>query len=124
MLRKSVDQLYLRVQDLESRPPDVSQMEARMSHNVEVYVAEHIHALEQKVMHIIDGQGKDIASDFSELERKVSDLKDLVQSGFQETSHALLRLNDGEKHQRGSVAAGSFDYLEEQVNVSESMVKG
>ena len=89
-----------------------------MSHNVEVYVAEHVQALEQRIMHIIDGQGKDIASDFSELERKVSELKDLVQSGFQETSHALLRLNDGDRHQRGSVAAGSLDYLEEQVSVS------
>jgi len=36
-------------------------------------------------MHIIDGQGKDIASDFSELERKVSELRDLVRNGLNET---------------------------------------
>jgi|LauGreDrversion4_2_1035121.scaffolds.fasta_scaffold186550_1 hypothetical protein len=33
-------------------------------------------------METIDGQGKDIASDFTELERKVTELRELVQSGF------------------------------------------
>jgi hypothetical protein len=68
-------------------------------------------------MHIIDGQGKDIASDFSDLERKVSELKELVRNGFQETSSALLRLNDGDHQRKGSVPVGSLDFLEEQFNV-------
>ena len=78
--------------------------------------------MEQRILQIIDSQGKDIAVDFSELERKVTDLRELVENGFQETSTALLRLNES-VNERGnhkqSASSATYDYIEEQLAVSK-----
>lgn len=112
IMRKSIDGLYMRMQEVEGRlivsqqsqgdqeglEVSMRNMEERIVNHVDQVVQMREQAIEEKVMGIIDNQGKDIAMDFTELDRKVCELKEFVDGKFHETSSALMRLNESERH--------------------------
>ena len=76
---------------------------------------------EERILSVIDGQGKDIAYDFSEFERKLGELREQVDSGLQEASSALIKISeDASSHskQQSRAPSISLDHIERAISVS------
>lgn len=119
LVRKSLDSVYLRMQDMENRMMILScqaqqqvtsqdqaqslqgnlelalrNLEDRIARDVGNAISERDMQLEQKIMTIVDNQGRDIAADFTDLDRRMQELRSQVEQGFNETSSALIKINE------------------------------
>ena len=71
----------------------IRNMEDRILSQVEAICNERCHQSEQRINVTIDNQGKDIAIDFTDLERKVYEFREQFEAAIVETTTALVRLN-------------------------------
>ena len=104
IMRKTIDQLFNRLQEIESRPytADVGlsqdmlrNIEERIMQQVDALQSERSYQIEQRINTLIDNQGKDIAIDFTELEKKVYEFREQFEAAIVETTTALVKMNQG-----------------------------
>ena len=102
LLRKSVDQLFQRVADVEmsrmhynhgDTTSNTMEVYERIASQIDSVVSEKIAQVEQRLNMAVDNQGKDIAVDFTELERRIYEFREQVEVAVTEITNAIVKLN-------------------------------
>ena len=125
-LRKSIDTLFNRVNDLEmshvtgggvvagygveqnhgSMELEIMRgIEDRILQQIEALTSEKVRLAEQRVTLAVETQGKDIAIDFTELERRMQEFREQVELAVTEITTAIIKLNQGSNGQENSEPA-------------------
>jgi hypothetical protein len=82
-------------------------IEDRILQQIEVLTSEKVRLVEQRVTLAVETQGKDIAIDFTELERRMQEFREQVELAVTEITTAIIKLNQGNGHKNSEPVINS-----------------